>query len=73
MKRGTTINYIKVTDSFINFSKEIAEIINDKLDYSYDVTTDSDHFEVSGIYSHNCRNAKWLLENGSVLPEYVVY
>ena len=25
-------------------------------DYSYDVTTDSDHFEVSGIYSHNCRS-----------------
>lgn len=24
-------------------------------DYSYDVTTDSDHFDVSGIYSHNCR------------------
>lgn len=23
--------------------------------YSYDVTTDSEHFEVSGIYSHNCR------------------
>ncbi len=23
--------------------------------YSYDVTTESDHFEVSGIYSHNCR------------------
>lgn len=24
--------------------------------YSYDVTTESDHFEVSGIYSHNCRS-----------------
>lgn len=24
--------------------------------YSYDVTTLSDHFEVSGIYSHNCRS-----------------
>lgn len=24
--------------------------------YSYDVTTDSDHFEVNGIYSHNCRS-----------------
>lgn len=23
--------------------------------YSYDVTTASDHFEVNGIYSHNCR------------------
>ena len=25
--------------------------------YSYDVTTASEHFEVSGIYSHNCRSA----------------
>lgn len=24
--------------------------------YSYDVTTDSEHFEVNGIYSHNCRS-----------------
>lgn len=24
--------------------------------YSYDVTTESDHFNVSGIYSHNCRS-----------------
>lgn len=23
--------------------------------YSYDVTTESEHFEVSGVYSHNCR------------------
>lgn len=28
-----------------------------KEDYSYDVTTASEHFEVSGIYSHNCRTA----------------
>ena len=25
-------------------------------DFSYDVTTQSEHFEVSGIYSHNCRS-----------------
>lgn len=24
--------------------------------YSYDVTTSSEHFEISGIYSHNCRS-----------------
>lgn len=24
--------------------------------YSYDVTTKSEHFEVSGVYSHNCRS-----------------
>jgi ribonucleoside-triphosphate reductase len=35
--------------------------------YSYDVTTDSDHFEVSGIYSHNCRSALTVYhdENGN--------
>ena len=26
-----------------------------ELKYSYDVTTESDHFDVSGIWSHNCR------------------
>lgn len=31
------------------------EYIDDKEAYSYDVTTESDHFDVSGIYSHNCR------------------
>lgn len=28
----------------------------DMTEYSYDVTTESDHFDVSGIYSHNCRS-----------------
>lgn len=27
-----------------------------KDDYSYDVTTESEHFTVSGLYSHNCRS-----------------
>lgn len=27
-----------------------------KNDFSYDVTTESEHFTVSGIYSHNCRS-----------------
>ena len=26
-----------------------------EMKYSYDVTTESDHFDVSGIWSHNCR------------------
>lgn len=43
-------------------TEEVSEITSvEKLDCtmpSYDVTTDSDHFEVSGIYSHNCR--AWL-------------
>ena len=34
--------------------------------FSYDVTTESEHFEVSGLYSHNCRSflAPWKDENG---------
>lgn len=34
--------------------------------YSYDVETESDHFEVSGIYSHNCRASlsPWFVEGG---------
>ena len=46
-------------DSSMNESEvsEIDYIENISMnDYSYDVTTDSDHFEVSGIYSHNCRS-----------------
>lgn len=31
------------------------EFITDE-DFSYDVTTESEHFSVSGIYSHNCRS-----------------
>lgn len=32
------------------------EVISNAKDYSYDVTTESEHFTVSGIYSHNCRS-----------------
>ena len=35
--------------------------------YSYDVTTESEHFTVSGIYSHNCRSflTPWKDDNDS--------
>ncbi len=38
--------------------------------YSYDVTTDSEHFTVSGLYSHNCRSflTPYIDENGK--PKY---
>lgn len=40
----------------INANAEVLEVIPvNKTMYSYDVMTDSEHFEVSGIYSHNCR------------------
>lgn len=45
------------------------EDINKRMN-SYDVTTDSGHFEFSGIYSHNCRSflTTYVDENGN--PKY---
>lgn len=42
----------------------------DRTAYSYDVETESGHFEVSGIYSHNCRSflTPYVDENGR--PKY---
>ena len=49
-------------DSDFKFNKVKSKIIKIKdvknvlkFDYAYDVTTESDHFEVNGIDSHNCR------------------
>lgn len=50
-----------------NFNKsEInsVETIEGMTTYSYDVETESDHFEISGIYSHNCRTANGWDING---------
>ncbi|MFQ9884266.1 MAG: anaerobic ribonucleoside-triphosphate reductase, partial [Clostridium sp.] len=43
------------------------EFIGNINKYSYDVTTDSDHFEVSGVYSHNCRShlSPWKDKDGN--------
>lgn len=43
------------------------EKIEGKVGYSYDVTTETEHFEVNGIYSHNCRSflSPWKDENGN--------
>lgn len=37
---------------------EITELIflDDEKEYSYDLTTESEHFDISGIYTHNCRS-----------------
>ena len=50
-------NYIDSNASSYNHESEVTEInkINKKM-FSYDVTTTSEHFEISGIYSHNCRS-----------------
>lgn len=50
-------NYIESEVSGYNFESEVTQINPiHKTMYSYDVTTSSEHFEVSGIYSHNCRS-----------------
>ena len=50
-------NYIESEISGYNFESEVTQINPiHKTMYSYDVTTSSEHFEVSGIYSHNCRS-----------------
>ena len=53
-----------------NTTAEITEIINENMaDYSYDVETESAHFECSGVYSHNCRAflSPWY-ERGGIEP-----
>lgn len=50
-------HYERTYDDHYNTYSEVKEVIPvDTIRYSYDVTTDSEHFEVSGIYSHNCRS-----------------
>ena len=50
-------HYVEPTYNLSSEESEVIEIIPlDGCAYSYDVTTDSEHFEVSGIYSHNCRS-----------------
>lgn len=64
-------HYIKTYSEHYNTSAEVVETIPVKIDmYSYDVMTDSEHFEVSGIYSHNCRAflSPWY-EHGGMHPE----
>ena len=53
-----TNNFVKNTAMSIDINEATITGIEyiDKCDFSYDVTTESDHFEVSGIYSHNCRS-----------------
>ena len=41
----------KIGDTTVKYIQEFQ-----KKGYSYDVTTESEHFTVSGIYSHNCRS-----------------
>lgn len=61
-------NYIESNVSGYMIESEVIKInpIHKEM-YSYDVTTSSEHFEVSGIYSHNCRSflSPYKDENGN--------
>ena len=68
----------KKKNNYIPICKHNRECIADVLDvipikkqaFSYDVSTESEHFTVSGIYSHNCRSflTPYVDENGK--PKY---
>ena len=53
--------FINITDN-VQYNEVVEVIENHRIlnkdgwQYSYDVTTDSEHFSFSGIYSHNCRS-----------------
>ena len=50
-------NYVGVPNPYFKTNAKVISVNKiEKSDYSYDVTTESNHFEVSGIYSHNCRS-----------------
>lgn len=58
-------NITKINESSVTS----IEFLGDINKFSYDVATESDHFEVSGIYSHNCRAflSPWY-ERGGMFP-----
>ena len=61
-------NYIETNISRYAIESEVIKINSiHKEMYSYDITTSSGHFEVSGIYSHNCRSflSPYKDENGN--------
>lgn len=59
-------NYVENETNYCFFKSEVNSVttISNMSEYSYDVETESDHFEVSGIYSHNCRTANGWDING---------
>lgn len=63
-------HYEEMLSNHYNTNAEVIEVLPvETTMYSYDVTTDSEHFEVSGIYSHNCRAflSPWY-ERGGMYP-----
>lgn len=64
-------HYQETSSNHYNTYAEVVEILPvEKSDYSYDVTTESGHFEVSGIYSHNCRSALTVWNDKNNNPKF---
>ena len=60
----------KIIEDINTIEAQVVEKIKvEKEDFSYDVTTASEHFEVSGIYSHNCRTFVLGNVNGEEVSE----
>lgn len=69
LKPGDTVpasKYEKENDFSKEYIIESVEFLGNIGEYEYDVETESDRFDVSGINSHNCRSmlSPWKDENG---------
>ena len=69
LKPGDTVpasKYNKESESSEKYILESVEFLGNIGEYEYDVETESDRFDVSGINSHNCRSmlSPWKDENG---------
>lgn len=69
LKPGDTVpasKYEKESDFSKEYAVESVEFLGNIGEYEYDVETESDRFDVSGINSHNCRSmlSPWKDENG---------
>ena len=70
LKPGDTVpvsKYEKENDFSKEYIVESVEFLGNIGEYEYDVETESDRFDVSGINSHNCRSmlSPWKDENGN--------
>ena len=70
LKPGDTVpasKYEKESDFSKEYTLESVEFLGNIVEYEYDVETESDRFDVSGINSHNCRSmlSPWKDENGN--------
>lgn len=65
----TDDNEIKTESASVHTEEIVSINLIDKAGYSYDVTTESEHFYCSGIRSHNCRaNLSPWYERGGMEP-----